>query len=360
MSSIDSSLLASISSDKLEHLGKSRPKKPKTRAPTRTTHTSNTQNAKISKIDSLENQSSDKTEKIDEGLDNFFKKSIPTETTQKPQIQPRGLFKKFGAKTDHSNQSGFLSNPKSTSDDISKKSSTEESVMNSSVTQTSLFSARIDEVTRSRSSPNLGNKKPSQLISIPRNNSPGAEEIVNILEPNERVTSPLPSEHADLLAEMRAKQGKRSLAPTPTTTNAIVSESHVTNSTTTSSVSQLQGVKKRATVFGDVMKSPIKVFSAGNEELSTSLKETTRSSYPRQSNPPPLKQRPKSVVGILGAKFELSSNAKEDKIDNEIVSDISLNSDLSKADKNSVKKTSVFAKPRSTHSSTSSTSSLQK
>jgi hypothetical protein len=346
--------LTSASSDKLEHLAKSRPKKPKTRAPTRTTHTSNTQNPKITKIDSLESQTSDKSEKIDEGLDNFFKKSIPTETTQKPQIQPRGISKKFKAKTDHSNQSGFLSNPKSTSDDISKKSSTEETVMNSSVTQTSLFSARIEEVTRSRSSPNLGNKKPSQPISIPRNNSPGAEEIVNILEPNERVTSPLPSEHADLLAEMRAKQGKRSLAPTPTTTNAIVSESQVTNtnSTTTSSVSQLQGVKLRASVFGDVMKSPIKVFSTGNEELSTSLTETTRSSYPRQSNPPPLKQRPKSVVGILGAKFELSSNAKEDKIDNEIVSDISLNSDLSK-----VKKTSVFAKPRSTHSSTSSTSS---
>ena len=338
LSSIDSSLLTSTSSDKLEHLAKSRPKKPKTRAPTRVVVTSSTQNAKIDKDESSNNESSERVEKLDDGLESFFKQSGPSETAPRPQVQPRvGILKKLGIKSDyHSNNSKSKD---------SKRDSKDEAI-SSGVAQTSLLSARIDEVTRSRSSPNLGNKRPTtQPIPIPRNNSPGAEEITNILESHERMTSPLPSEHAELLAEMRTKQGRRSLAPTPTTppmTSSVDPSANV-------GPNPLQGVKLRATVFGDVLKSPNKLPNTATEELSTSLTDSNRSSLTRQSNPPPIKQRPKSVVGLIGAKFELSSNAKEEKIDHE--------SDASDS-KNGLKKSSIMSKSRS--NSSSSNSSIHK
>lgn len=339
LSSIDSSLLTSTSSDKLEHLAKSRPKRPKTRAPTRTVvaMTANTQNAKIEKNESSNYDSSERTEKLDEGLDSFFKPTGPSEVAQRPQVQPRvGILKKLGMKSE------YHSNISKSSD--SKKSSKDESI-STSIHQTSLLSARIDEVTRSRSSPNLGNKRPTtQPIPIPRNNSPGAEEIASILESHERVTSPLPSEHSDLLAEMRTKQGRRSLAPTPTTPPMPSSVDPSANV----GPNPLQGVKLRATVFGDVLKSPNKLPNTASEEMSTSLTESSRSSLSRQSNPPPIKQRPKSVVGLIGAKFELSSNPKEE-IDNE--------SDATDS-KNGLKKSSILSKSRS--NSSSSNSSIHK
>ena len=347
LSSIDSSLLTG-STDKLEHLAKTRPKKPKTRAPTRVAIISNTQNAKLDKNDSNNTDSTDKVSKLDEGLETFFKKNSPSEPPLKPQIQPRvGLFKKLGIKSDyHSN----LTNSKSSD---SKRDSNNET-MTSSVAQTSLLSARIDEVTRSRSSPNLNNKRVTQPIPIPRNTSPGAEEITNILESHERMTSPLPSERADLLAEMRAKQGRRSLAPTPTTPPITTSTESNANNANNAIIGSnpLLGVKLRATVFGDILKSPNKIQSTANEELSTSLTDSNRSSLPRQSNPPPLKQRPKSVVGLIGAKFELSSNTKEEKIDNEL--EITPGSDF----KPGVKRSGILSKSRS--NSTSSNSSTHK
>ncbi|CAG2100187.1 unnamed protein product [Medioppia subpectinata] len=349
LNSIDSSLLTSASSDKLSHLAKSRPKRPKTRAPTRTP---NLPNAKPDVKDRTSvNEMSDRVEKLDEGLETFFKK--PQDSSLRPQIQPRvGLFKKFGVKSDFSHM-------KTTANDNSKKD--DETSVSTGVStgpvQSSLLSSRMDEVTRSRSSPNLGNKRTSQVIPIPRNTSPGAEEIANILESSERMTSPLPTERTDLLAEMRAKQGRRSLAQTPTTPPIISIAATIDSNPLINNSNPLQGVKLRATVFGDILKSPNKSQSPANEDigLSTSLTDSNRSSLPRQSNPPPLKQRPKSVVGLIGAKFELSSNSKEELIDSEVGPK---QSESNKSDKIGAKKSSIFSKSRS--NSSSSNSSLQK
>ncbi|CAG2164322.1 unnamed protein product [Oppiella nova] len=348
LNSIDSSLLTSTSSDKLEHLAKSRPKKPKTRAPTRTPIT---QTVKIeTKEESVVNDESERVEKLDEGLDSFFKKTAAVEVPPKPQAQPRvGLFKKFGVKSDASHLKTIESSKKGTNDETS---------VSTGAAQTSLLSARIDEVTRSRSSPNLGNKRASQPITVARNNSPGAEEINQILESNERMTSPLPTERSDILAEMRAKQSRRSLAPTPTTPPVASIAATIDSNPLINNANPLQGIKLRATVFGDILKSPNKIQSTANEDigLSTSYTDTNRSSVGRQSNPPPLKQRPKSVVGLIGAKFELSSNSKEELIDSE--PDVKHNSESNKSDKNGAKKSSIFSKSRS--NSSSSNSSLQK
>ncbi|XP_054165054.1 F-actin-uncapping protein LRRC16A-like isoform X2 [Oppia nitens] len=341
--SIDSSILKSTSSDRLEHLAKTRPKKPKTRAPTRVT--TNTQLVKTETINPNAQQSGDRVEKLDEGLDSFFTKTTTSELINKPQVQPRvGLFKKLYTKP--------LDTSKPNSSD--KSGLNNESNVSIGCAPTSLLSARIDEVTRSRSSPNLV-KKTSHSIPISRNNSPGAEEITNILDSNERTTSPLPTERSDLLAEMKAKQGRRSLAPTPTTPPLSIVDS---NPLINNSNNGLQGVKLRATVFGDILKSPNKIPNTAIEDtpsMSISLTDTNRSSI-RQSLPPPLKQRPKSVVGMIGAKFELSLNSKDENIDSDI--DGKHNSESIKGDRSGAKKSSILSKSRS--NSSSSNSSLQK
>ena len=286
------------SNEMLEHLGKYRPKKPKTRAPTRP--------AKDKKI----NEKESSTEKLDEGLDHFFNKST-NETSQKPTVLPRNLLKKK-----------------------SIDSKTEEPTKNIA-TQLSPLSSRLDEVTRSTSSPNLGNKRQQ------RTSSPGADEITTILEKVERISSPVPPEHADLLAEIKAKQESRSHATTPicipTSTHTPSSETS-SNTTESSSASSFHGVKLRASAFGDVItKSPShKIF--GNNPTEEASKKT-----------PPQKQRPKSVVGMLGAKFELS-NYKSENIDIDAAksSNESVKSDNNESEsKSNVRKTvGVFSRNR--------------
>ena len=228
----------------------------------------------------------------------FFHKST-NESLQKPSVLPRNLLKK-----------------KSITD---SKTSIEESTKNIA-TQLSPLSSRLDEVTRSTSSPNLGNKKQQ------RTNSPGADEISTILEKVERISSPVPPEHADLLAEMKAKQESRSHTTTPicrpNSTHNTVSEPSC-STTETSSASSFHGVKLRASAFGDVIKSPShKLF--GNNPTEETSKKT-----------PPQKQRPKSVVGMLGAKFELSNYKSENiDIDSAKSSNESVKSDSNKSDNN--------------------------
>jgi hypothetical protein len=169
--------------------------------------------------------------------------------------------------------------------------------------------SKADEVTRSISSPCLKRQQslpqqPTYIASAnPRTCSPGAEEIAAILN---RVGSPLIPEQQDLMAEMKAKGGKRSLAPTPTipedAQNAISvvasNPTVVATSAPSSTLINNVSLRMRASAFGDVLKSPSKS-SLTSDDIS--LQETASS---KTSKTIGSKQRPKSVVGMIGAKFE--------------------------------------------------------
>ncbi|RWS14151.1 leucine-rich repeat-containing protein 16A-like protein [Dinothrombium tinctorium] len=313
------------SGDKLEHLGKSRPKRTKTRAPTRAAIIST---GKVKKIEMV-NENSDSNEHLDDGLDSFFRKPIIEPI--KPSVLPNsklGLNRSFlSCQNDKLNSDKFHFNQKSPADEMSTSLIVEQTSAMHQIGASHIYS-RVDEVTRSRSSPNLGVRKQHQqqgpgvatTPEIPRNDSPGAEEVANILN---RVSSPIPPEqHSELLAEMKAKGGKRSLAPTPTPqatteeTNVVSSSSVKTASSSTTT--NAFGVRLRASTFGDVLKSPSKS-SIKNEESSSIHEVPPKANGTKQSQPPSnssssSKQRPKSVVGLLGAKFEMGSEVSVDAV----------------------------------------------
>ncbi|OTF83110.1 hypothetical protein BLA29_010977, partial [Euroglyphus maynei] len=156
-----------------------------------------------------------------------------------------------------------------------------------------------------------------------------------------RVHSPLPSsdlqQHNELLAEMKAIQEKRSYNSTPVSNEQLTFESilenksnveqHVDldkqsilhqhqhslddNTTTTNNSSSSISVAKRATIFGDLHKSPSKhsissPTEENNEIVGTKENQSQSQNTKSITTPTSSRQRPKSMVGMLGAKFELS------------------------------------------------------
>lgn len=362
-------LNTSCSGDKLEHLGKSRPKRPKTRAPTRA--------AVVPIEDVLQgdtNEDDPLNEKVDDGLDGFFKKTPAV--ASKPLPAPRtGLARSF--------VSPYGSLDKANGD--MSASMVNESDHRPPVPphQSSGVPAPATDCTRSISSPNLGLKRqqsqpaPSHLTSSsPRNSSPGADEISAILN---RVSSPIPPEqHADLLAEMRAKGGKRSLAPTPTPSSTADDLSSSSGNTVPAptpapiptpslksivsaaavradSSSAAANIRMRASAFGDVLKSPSK--SSLISDDGSLLEGVTKPASSKVSVG--VKQRPKSVVGLL-AKFESGAELTGDGTESSSESvqssyEASTNkSDAQKAPKGKLKKTLAVFKGRGSVDSASS------
>ncbi|KAJ6220459.1 hypothetical protein RDWZM_006271 [Blomia tropicalis] len=320
----------------VQHLTKMRPRFRKTRAPTRVTLV----DSKSTLVDT--NANVDVSAKLDEGLDNFFPNSLDskecslptikeslnghthlTSSNNKPQPQPRKLLRKFGFTKQNSEQiyDNKTSNDSSiTSGHIQLK--TEDFIRSSSPT---FFP------------PNLNTPKRSEHVSICST------------EPEVRGGgSPLPSGPGsnDFLAEIRAKQEKRTHGSTPLNEHLTFAGTLELNQKRTSPNNEQQfvdkplppepnnngtssnnnsvSVAKRATIFGELHKSPSKgsinqiaAFSSLIEESSqmhgsiTSSNQPmsatiTTSQQPASMGTPSIKQRPKSMVGMLGAKFELS------------------------------------------------------
>lgn len=389
--STPSSLTNASSGDRLEHLGKNRPKKPKTRAPTRAAIVTSVSNKQIEDYEEISI-----VEKLDDGLESFFKMPKVEIVACHPQPQPRNTHNKSFEKI-------IPDKPtvKAQKEDMSVSLIVEETKTSSATTNRTnrLSTSRIEEVTRSQSSPNLGLRKQQQqgVVTQPvlsptnRTSSPGSDEVANILN---RISSPIPAEqHSDLLAELKAKGGKRSLAPTPTPsvtasteeTNSVNTSNSSSSVTLTGTTPPLLGVRLRATAFGDVLKSPSKS-SLFSEEGCSSISEcnikgvvksSTTSQIPSSGS---TKQRPKSVVGLLGAKFEMGSSTGEIAVDDVLEhegsvprQDSSEGSDSSKSGKirkvmsvfsgSSTKESTGNSKPSSTSRSkfyTSSSSSSKK
>lgn len=285
-----------------------RPRNRKTRAPTR-----------VAIIDSKSKDSSNlMSSKIDEGLDSFFPSvslmnnsssatSIDSKEIEqfvqsyscKPQPQPRKILRKIGFKNEQ-----VTAAESSIGKNIDKP----------------IPPPKSEELTRST----------SPVIILPRRT-----EHVSLCSDNEivhshsRVHSPLPGgdiqQHNELLAEMKAIQEKRSYNSTPVSNEQMTfatalekrqsSLEHLSDSSAicrediagTGSIS----VAKRATMFEDLHKSPSKHSINQNipspEELSEIVKDNVSEiSLNNKNSYLGNKQRPKSVVGMLGAKFELS------------------------------------------------------
>lgn len=296
---------SSLRNDPKNHvnLTKLRPRNRKTRAPTR-----------VAIVDSKTKDSSNlMTSKIDEGLDSFFPSvslmnnsnsatSIESKEIEqfvqnyscKPQPQPRKILRKIGFKNEQL--------PAETS--IGKS------------LEKPIPPPKNEELTRST----------SPVIILPRRT-----EHVSLCSDNEivhshsRVHSPLPAgdiqQHNELLAEMKAIQEKRSYNSTPVTNEQMTFASalekrqssleHLSDNRSTSDDTGSISVAKRATMFEDLQKSPSKHSINQNipspEELSELVKENVSEiSINNKTNYLGNKQRPKSMVGMLGAKFELS------------------------------------------------------
>lgn len=243
---------------------------------------------------------------LDEGLDDFFPslklsgnisndslsgEGVPTLATisaVKPQPQPRKILRKFGftKSTDqpdviHLKNKDFLGQ-RSVSP-VTKQCSEAAATASSHV---SICAA-----------------EPVAVDLVPMNKEP-------------RIHSPLPGgdpqQHSELLAEMRAKQDRRHLSgdQPPQVANGEQSKN-------TDNVS----VAKRATMFGALHKSPSKssINQAADEGVCTKPNGSSAvaAAVPTNGNTatayhPPVKQRPKSIVGMLSGKFELSTiNGKD-------------------------------------------------
>lgn len=301
---------AASNGDKLKHLVKSRPKRPKTRAPTRAAVVvlPTNLNGNGNSIDEYDDEEDSLNDKLDDGLDSFFKNVL---ATAKPIPQPRtALTRNLAA---HIGDKRFdRPTSKSPADEMSvSMTAGEPSQLSPSVVSSNLLS-KVDEVTRSISSPCLKRQQSlpqsTYLASVsPRTCSPGAEEIAAILN---RVGSPSVADQQDLLAEMKAKGGKRSLAPTPTFPTTTTEEAQSIMSMGTAAVVALassapnssslaKNIRMRASAFGDVLKSPSKTSIMSDDSSLQENPPATKASKQIGS-----KQRPKSVVGMIGAKFQ--------------------------------------------------------
>ncbi|XP_075680834.1 F-actin-uncapping protein LRRC16A-like isoform X3 [Dermatophagoides pteronyssinus] len=320
------------------HLTKMRPRNRKIRAPTRVTivDSKTTANKDQQIVDNNPIGS-----KLDEGLDNFFpslslmnnssssnvsieSKEIDQTIQQnyqlqpnKPQPQPRKILRKLGFKSQSEQQQS-----------IDKQAMIKQN----------------EELIFSNSPIIFGNRRVATAGS-------GGEHVSICSDSNDvhhtggsRVHSPLPSasgdiqQHNELLAEMKAIQEKRSYNSTPVSneqltfastlekkssienidddkSSIISQQQQSSDDTSTTNNSTSISVAKRATIFGDLHKSPSKhsisspteenneiigskenhIANSNNQNKSTTTSTTSSS-----------RQRPKSMVGMLGAKFELS------------------------------------------------------
>lgn len=284
---------------KVQHLTKLRPRNRKTRAPTRVT---------LIEPKSVEQNA---PSKLDEGLDNFFpspsltcKSNSSIEIKEpslssikespnghKPQPQPRKILKKIGFKsqTDQSNMNDYMHKQQS-------------------IDSSTIINLKNDELTRS-SSPTMLSKHVSICSDV-----------------DGRVHSPVPSgdlqQHNEFLAEIKAKQEKRSHASTPineqlTFANTLdnlrrtspenigQSDSKPILEHNNNNINNSYSVVKRATIFGELHKSPSKG-SINQNSNGTHPDEVSQTNGSNSTAYSSVKQRPKSMVGILGAKFELS------------------------------------------------------
>ena len=399
-----------------QHLTKSRPRVRKTRAPTRVTLVNSSSNEPGSKghfeVNNNNHSSplselggSSATAKLDEGLDSFFPTirvslssaaaansasansldikeviSLPTikespsgvqpssvqiissaaapppPLSARPQPQPRKqttpLLRKFGF-----NKSTEQPPPPSEQQPVfSVKSISVEQPPNpptSTSSSSSHITLKNDDFIRAPSPTFFTAKRSDQHVSIcsdgPENGGRGGGSPVPVGD----------NSHNEFLAEMRAKQEKRSHGSTPlnetgptfagtlaemkqqrsspeqslegkTTTSEPNNNHHHThhnsNGNGSGSNSSTASIAKRATIFGELHKSPSKAsitqaFGSGggsgstssSGEESTYVPSAAPSSFTASSvsssvnsSSSSSKQRPKSMVGMLGAKFELS------------------------------------------------------
>lgn len=287
----------------VQHLTKSRPRARKTRAPTR-----------VTLIDTK--TVPEQPQKLDEGLDSFFSSASILEACHsnssidakepalikdnghiglpaKPQPQPRKILRKFGFKSQ-----GEQSN---TNEHLHKQ----QTIDNSHLTSRNDSADLIGTV-----SPTMFSKR-AEHVSICSEVESG------------RVHSPIPGgdiqQHNEFLAEMKAKQEKRSHCSTPLNEQLTFADGIQKRSspeTLESSKSEPNNnsaafsVAKRATIFGELHKSPSKTSinqssngGQGGEEQHHNNNNHQPKGSPFASS---IKQRPKSMVGTLGAKFELS------------------------------------------------------
>ncbi|KPM12095.1 hypothetical protein QR98_0106760 [Sarcoptes scabiei] len=328
-------------------LTKMRPRNPKTRAPTRVTIVEQSKNK-----DQL-SPSSIIVSKIDEGLDGFFPaasllnhssstasidskefESLSLSYPNKPQPQPRKILRKLG---------------------FNKQQSLEPAIVPSMSQSYRLQTSSLaDNNLRSKNEDNVRSTSPIIIVS----RRTGNEQISICTEsesgPHSRVHSPNLSggdvqHHNELLAEMKAIQEKRSYNSTPvsneqtTFAQSLEKRSSLeqlddhqcgvkSSSNSPDEASGSISVAQRATMFGDLHKSPSKhsinqcplsssptehnnLTSCIERNLETSVKNNhmtgrdpvlTRNTFSSSSTPSTTKQRPKSIVGMLGAKFELS------------------------------------------------------
>ncbi|KAH9511072.1 CARMIL C-terminus [Dermatophagoides farinae] len=317
------------------HLTKMRPRNRKTRAPTRVAivDSKTINNKEQQPVNNIPT-----TSKLDEGLDNFFpsislmnnsssnasiedmdqllQQNYQQQQQQpnKPQPQPRKILRKLGFKS-----------------------------QNKPIT-----AKQNEELIRSN----------SPIIFGARRSAGGGEHVSICSDSNDlhgsRVHSPLPpngvgdiQQHNELLAEMKAIQEKRSYNSTPVSNEQLTFASTLENKSSLENIddnntkqpiihqhqqsldtdnngSSSISVAKRATMFGDLHKSPSKhsitspTDDHNNEIISSKENQSQNISNNNNksvtSTPSSSKQRPKSMVGMLGAKFELSlmnSNANK-------------------------------------------------
>lgn len=285
------SSLKPITPGRVQHLTKSRPRPPKTRQATRVTIVEASNNKPGNMSTSLDGGGN-----LDEGLDDFFPslklsgnistdslsgEGVPTLATissAKPQPQPRKILRKFGF----------------------TKSTDQPDVVN--LKSKDFFGQRAVSPVAKQSSETV-----TSHVSIC-----AAEPVMDLMAVNKetRIHSPLSfadaQQHNDMLAEMRAKQERRHLSG-----DQPQQASNGEQSKNLDNVS----VAKRATMFGALHKSPSKSSINQLEEGVCNKPNPTSAVAPANGNTsyhPPIKQRPKSIVGMLSGKFEMSTvNGKD-------------------------------------------------
>lgn len=259
--------------------------------------------------------------------------SAPPPLSARPQPQPRkqpNLLRKFGfaKSTDQAptEQSFSVVKVSNTSTELPPSSNTNSSNTNSHIT------LKNEDFMRAPSPTFFANptSKRSEHVSICSESEGG------------RGGSPVPvgdNSHNEFLAEMRAKQkeAKRSHGSTPlneslTFAGTLAEQQNLKqrsspeqsvesktsaepNNNNNSITSNGSGnIAKRATIFGELHKSPSKGsitqacsgFASGGSSSGEEGSSATPSNFTSSSTSSMPKQRPKSMVGILGAKFELS------------------------------------------------------
>lgn len=292
-----SSQITSDIATKVQHLTKMRPRNRKSRAPTRVAVVdSNVNSVHVTQRNEF------CSPQLDEGLDGFFP-VVPVSLAQSLSaasldVSPiSSLNDQFPSRSQQ---------PKKILKKIGFKSTVEQTL--SSIDNVNQIELNNDSFVRG-SSPIFYGTKRTEHVSI----------CAEPLESTVRGHSPVPDlqQHTELFAEMKAKQEKRSYVPSlndpEDDSKSAVPDCHAESLKTVDKTSPGVSVAKRATIFGELCKSPSKVSinligsqpeDSGATKPSSIVNRNTNSAS--HSFVPPIKQRPKSVVGLLGAKFELS------------------------------------------------------